>query len=173
LSEGGETVDLAFDGTSWWSYAAVFVAAAVPVVEILVVIPAGIIAGLAPLPTAMIALAGNLTTVVLVGFAGDRLLGWWRRIRRDRAMPPEPGPDPGAEPVRSRRADRAGHLVRRWGVPGLALLAPVTTGTHLAVIAALATGDGRSRVLGWMAFGLAAWAVVVTTGAVLGVGLLS
>lgn len=144
------------------AYLLVFVAAAIPVVEVLVVIPAGIAAGMAPAPVAVVALAGNLSTVAAVVFAGDHLMGLLRRRRSD-----------DGEPSRPRRsAGRAQRILQRWGTPGLALLAPVSTGTHVAAMAALAIGASRRRVLAWMAVGLVAWAIAVTIAAVVGFDLL-
>ncbi|MFA9446626.1 small multi-drug export protein [Egicoccus sp. AB-alg6-2] len=146
-------MELSFEAGSWWSYALVFLAAATPVLEVLVVIPAAVLAGMPPGPTTLLALAGNLSTVVLVGVAGDRIIESWRARRPDRDRQP------------SRRTRRARELAQRWGVPGLAFLAPLTTGTHVATVAALATGAGTRRVLRWMAAGLVFWslAVVVVT----------
>jgi uncharacterized membrane protein len=155
-------VELTLEAGNWWSYLLVFVAAATPVVEVLVVVPAGVLAGMPPMPTAFVAIVGNLSTVVLVAVTGDRLIGWWHRRRgrgeRDEARP-------------SRRSLRARELAQRWGVPGLALLAPLTTGTHIATIAALATGSDTRRVLWWMAGGLAIWAVAAAAVTAAGVGL--
>jgi uncharacterized membrane protein len=153
-------VELTFEAGSWWSYVLVFLAAATPVIEVLVVIPAGVLAGMPPVATALVAAAGNLTTVVLVAFAGDRIVAWWRRRR----------PDHGDEEP-SRRSQRARELARRWGVPGLALLAPLTTGTHLATVAALAVGGETRRVLRWMAGGLVVWAAAVAAATAAGLEL--
>jgi uncharacterized membrane protein len=152
-------MELTFEAGGWWSYLLVFLAAATPVLEILVVIPAGVLAGMPPVPTAIVAVAGNLSTVVLVAVAGDRILGWWRQRR------PRTDDRPG------RRSQRAGELARRWGVPGLAFLAPITTGTHIATVAALATGSGTRRVLRWMAAGLVVWAVAVAAASAAGLDL--
>lgn len=156
-------MEVAFESGSWWAYLLVLVAAAIPVIEVLVVVPAGIIAGLAPVPVVLLALAGNLSTVALVIVAGDRLGAWWRARRAGRA-----GHDTasGERP----RMVRARHLAQRWGVPGLGLLAPLTTGSHLAAVAALATGAEQRRVLAWMTIGLVLWSVVVAVVTVLGVG---
>jgi uncharacterized membrane protein len=140
-------VDLtALEAGSWWAYVLVFVAAAIPVVEVLLVVPAGVLAGLSPPVVAVVAAAGNVSTVLLVAVAGDRILAWWRRRRpsKDEATP-------------TRRAARARGLAQRWGVPGLALAAPLTTGTHIATVAALATGADTRRVLRWMAAGIVVW----------------
>lgn len=154
-------MDLTFESGGWWAYLLVFLAAAIPVLEILVVIPAGVVAGLSPVPTALVALAGNMSTVVLVAIAGDRILRWWRRKRSSKR------PDDTTSP----RSERARRLLQRWGVPGLAFLAPITTGTHLATIAALATGAEQRTVLRWMAVGLAVWAGVVGAAATAGLSL--
>lgn len=104
-------MEFSFEAGSWWSYVLVFLAAATPVVEVLVVIPAAVLAGMAPGPTTLLALAGNLSTVILVGVAGDRVIGWWRGRRRERDWQP------------SRRSQRARELAQRWGVPGLVTMA--------------------------------------------------
>ena len=148
-------MELTLEAGSWWSYILVFVAAAIPVIEVLVVIPAGMIAGMPPVPTAAVAVAGNMSTVVLVAVAGDRMLSWRRGARRRK------------EP--SARSQRARALAERWGVPGLAFLAPVTTGTHIATIAALATGSDTRRVLRWMGAGLLVWAIVVAAATAMGI----
>lgn len=156
-----------FDAGSWWSYVVVFVAAAIPVLEILVVIPAAIVAGLHPVPTTLLALAGNWLTVAVVVLAGDRLVRWWQRRREERRARRHEQ----ATPRRRKGAERAGRIVRRWGLPALALLAPITTGTHVAALAALAIGGTRRRVLVWMTIGLAAWAVVAAVVATSGLEL--
>ncbi len=142
-------MELSFDAGSWSSYVLVFLAAATPVVEVLVVIPAAVLAGMPPGPTTLLAFAGNLSTLVLVGVAGDRIVRWWRGRRH------------GGDPSPSRRSTRARELAQRWGVPGLAFLAPITTGTHIAAVAALTTGATTKRVLVWMAAGLAVWSIAV------------
>ena len=141
-------MEMVFEADSWWSYVLVFLAAATPVLEVLIVIPAAVLAGMSPIPTALVALAGNLATVVLVALAGDRIIAWWSQRR--------PTSDKGL----SHRMQRARDLVHRWGVPGLALLAPLTTGTHIATIAALATGAESRRVLSWMTIGLVIWSAI-------------
>jgi Ca2+/H+ antiporter, TMEM165/GDT1 family len=135
----------------------VFVSAATPWLEVVVVVPAAIAAGLAPVPVAVVAFAGNLLTLVLVVLVGDRMAAWWRR-RRHRDGPP--GPAPAA---RNRRAEQ---VFDRWGLPGLALVGPLVTGTHLAGLIAVGFGAARHRVMAWMIAGLALWTVIVAVLAV-------
>ncbi|HVM14995.1 MAG TPA: small multi-drug export protein [Egibacteraceae bacterium] len=147
-------MELSFEAGGWWSYALVFLAAATPVLEVLVVVPAAILTGMAPVPVTVLAVAGNVTTLAMVVVAADRLSERWQASRG--------GP--------GRRAQRARQLARRWGVPGLAALGPVSTGSHIAALAAVAVGAGRMRVLGWMTGGVVAWGVTAAGAAVLGLG---
>ena len=45
----------------------------------------------------------------------------------------------------------------------------MTTGTHIATIAALATGGDTRRVLRWMGAGLLVWAIVVAAATAMGI----
>jgi len=145
-----------------WEYLTVFVLAATPLVELLVVIPVGIGLGLAPVPVAVVAFAGNaLPVVAIVG-----LLDRWQRWRQQSGEGAADGP--GA-PAPSARRDRARRIWTRYGMPGLALLAPLVTGVHLATLAALALGAPRHTVVRWMVASIAVWCAAVTLATVGGI----
>lgn len=142
------------------AYLAVFAAAAVPWLEVLLVVPAGLLAGLGPVPTVLIAAAGNIATLVPVVLLGERLRSWRRRRRARRH-----GTDEAEEP---RAATRASRLMERYGVPGLALLGPLLTGAHAAALVATGSGASPRRTLAWMAAGVVAWSVGAAVLTVLG-----
>jgi len=120
---------------------AVLALAATPWIELMVVIPMGAAMGL-PVPLlTVVAFIGNALPV----FAIIALYRWWQRRRGT---------------PRWRWGDRAMRVWHRYGLPGLALLAPVITGIHLATVMALALGTPRQRVVWWMTASLALWAVV-------------
>lgn len=131
-------------------YALIFVLAATPFVEIMIVIPLGIGMGLAPVPVAVIAFAGNALPIwgIIVGWQ------WWLAHRG---------------PPRRHWGERAQHVWHRYGLPGLALSAPVVTGVHLATVMALMMHAGRGRTAAWMAIGLVAWTVPTTLVSVWGI----
>lgn len=139
-----------------WQYVLVFVLAATPLLEILVVIPIGVALGLDPVLVAVVAFAGNVVPIYGLVLAADRLSAWLA-ARRDGE--------------RSRRRARAERIWNAYGLPGLALLAPIATGVHLAALLALVLGARGRSTLGWMTVSIAAWTVVITalsvTGAVL------
>lgn len=167
------------------AYLAVLVAAAVPFLEVLLVVPAGIVAGLSPAATVVAAAAGNVATLALLVVAGDRLRRWWRgrgRRRPGRADRPVAeasaqasveggagaGAGAGAGP-RSRGAARARRVFERYGLPGLAALGPLLTGVHIAAVVALAAGARRRPTLVWLAGGVVVWAVVAAGATLLGI----
>jgi len=48
----------------------------------------------------------------------------------------------------------------RWGLPGLALLAPVTCGPYFAALIALALGEKPLWVILWIAGGAIPWCIL-------------
>ncbi len=149
------------------AYLAVLVAAAIPWLEVLLVVPAGIIAGLPPVPTVVVAAVGNTLTLVPLVLAGDRLRGWWR-ARRGPAEPADPAGALEAEepPGRSGRARR---LFDRFGLPGLAALGPLLTGIHVAAVVALAAGSDRRPTLVWLTAGVVVWSALAAIATVIGI----
>jgi Ca2+/H+ antiporter, TMEM165/GDT1 family len=138
------------------AYGAVFVAAAVPWLEVLLVIPPAVAAGLDPVAVAILAFLGNVIPVVAIVAGYDAF-----RRRRARGGAPPSG-------RRSRRRERAQRLMARYGVPGLAVAGPLVTGVHLATVLAVALRAPRARVVGWMSASLLAWTVVITALSVAG-----
>jgi len=126
-----------------WHYLLVFVAAATPWLEILLVIPVAISLGLAPIPVTLVAFIGNALAI----YAMILLFNRWERRRG---------------PIRWRWSPRAWRIWNRFGLPGLALAGPAVTGIHLAAIMALALQAGRRRTAFWMILSLAIWSVATT-----------
>jgi Ca2+/H+ antiporter, TMEM165/GDT1 family len=144
------------------TYLAVLVAAAIPWLEVLLVVPAGILAGLPWGPTVVVAALGNVATLVPVVVAADRIESWWRR-RSDSTTSDGDGGTVG-------RQGRARRLLDRYGVPGLAVLGPLLTGAHLAAAVAMASGADRRRALVWFVSGVVVWALLAGVLTTLGVG---
>lgn len=143
------------------AYLAVLLAAAIPWLEVLLVVPAGILAGLPPVPTAVVGFVGNALTLVPVVVAGDRIRDRWRHRRGPRAEEPA-----------TTRTGRARRLFDRYGLPGLAALGPLVTGIHMAAVVALAAGADRGRVLRWLTAGVGLWSVLAAALTVAGVDVL-
>lgn len=153
------------------AWVGVFLAAATPWVELIVVIPVGVAAGMHPVVVGVVAFAGNALPVGGI-VLGHRSYTRWRDRRRGRALEREGGSvlveEPSKRGWRRRFSDGA---LARYGVPGLALVAPVTTGIHLAAVLALGVGARRPFAAAWMIGSLALWTVVTTALAVGGLSL--
>lgn len=136
----------------------VFLGGALPWLEAVVVIPAGIVAGLDPVLVVLAGVSGNLLTVALAAFYGQRLRSWWMTRRHADELPDEPGADAASEEGPGRR--RARRVVQRWGLPGLAVLGPIGLGTQLSALLAVSMGVSARRTLAWIGTATAAWSVV-------------
>lgn len=151
------------DASGVIQYGLVFLFAAFPWVEILVVVPVAIGVGLSPVSTGIVAFAGNAGSVyVLLIF--HRRIARWRKRRRS-----EPEADDGTT---SRRREWARRVWDSYGLPGLSLAAPVLTGVHLAALLALAAGSRSRTVAGWMTVGIGVWTVALVAGSVFGISLI-
>ncbi|ELZ39923.1 small multi-drug export protein [Halorubrum tebenquichense] len=145
-------------------YGLVALFAAFPWIEILVVIPVAVGLGLDPVAVGVTAFVGNAGSVWLLLAFHRRAARWRARRRGDDAEEEESEP--------SRRREWARRVWDRYGLPGLALAAPVLTGVHLAALIALAAGSRSRDVAAWMGVGIAAWTVALVAGSALGVSAL-
>jgi hypothetical protein len=148
-------------------YLSVFVLAAVPWVEILVVIPFGIGIGLNPLLVGAFAFLGNMLPIYLIVVGFERFNAWWAR-RRGRFLV-----NPGDESWNTGRRARAMNILRKYGVPGLAFSGPILLGAHLAAVIALLVGAPRRGINLWMTISLAAWTAAITIASYFGIGWLT
>lgn len=142
-----------------WFCSAFFATAVWGIAHFLTAIPAGRGMGL-PVPVAAAAATVGyafVTAVVIV--AGDGLRKW---VVKRFQLKFEPDPSK--------------FFWRVWirgGLPGLALLAPVTCGPYIAAVIALGLGERPARTWLWIVAGVLPWAVafaVTTAWAVAGVG---
>lgn len=144
--------ELLADADGLGRYGLIFLLAAIPLLEILVVIPIGVGLGFQPVAVAVAAFLGNLLPIYGIIAAHERVDAYLER-RRDDADP-------------SKRRQRAKRLWNSYGLPGLAVASPVTTGVHLAAVLALGFGSSRRSTALWMTASIAAWTVLITVGSV-------
>lgn len=148
-------------------YLTVFALAATPWVEILVVIPFGIGVGLNPFLVGLLSFAGNTLPIYLIVVGFERLNAWWAR-RKGKFLV-----NPADETWQGGRRARAMNILRRYGVPGMALAGPILIGAHLAAVITLLVGAPQRRIIGWMTFSLALWTVAITIASYYGIGFLT
>ena len=151
-----------------WQYVLLFLLAAAPWLDVFVVVPLGIAWGLHPVAVSITAFAGNWLIIVVIAVFFERLSLWLRRRRaRKKGISLEE-----ADIAAGNKAGRAKRLWEKFGIPGLALLAPVVVGTDLAVLFALLFGSSRKYVVLWMTVSLVAWTIALAVSTYYGLDLL-
>lgn len=148
----------------------VFLGGAAPWLEAVVVIPIGIVAGMHPVLAVIVGLTGNLITVALAAWFGQRLRRWWTARRRARGhVPGNPdGPADDAGSRRARRWRRIERVMRRWGMPALAVLGPIGLGTQVTALVAVSLGVRARAAFLWVGAGTLVWSVIAAYAAVTG-----
>jgi hypothetical protein len=119
-------------------------------------IPAGAALGLPPFVAAVIAWASYSCGVALVALGGAPLRS--SLVKRFKLS---------LEPDPKRLFWR---VWARYGVPGLALLAPVTIGSQVGALIGLALGTPPLQLIGWMMAGAAVWSAAIALVIALGLG---
>ncbi|MGO4693873.1 small multi-drug export protein [Paenibacillus sp. 2TAB26] len=140
-----------------WPYIVLFLLAAAPWLDVFLVVPLGIVAGLSPVAVAIIGFAGNFLLVLLLGLFFKQFSKWNTNQKLKKGIT-----------TTSKKETRARRIWERYGLPGLALLAPLIVGTDIAALLALSLGSSRKRVIQWMAVSLAVWTIVMALGSVYG-----
>ncbi|WP_342526314.1 small multi-drug export protein [Chryseomicrobium sp. FSL W7-1435] len=138
-------------------YFLVFLGAAIPWLEMGLVIPVGIVTGLDPVLVTIVAAIGNLLTVFIVIIGFERFQRWLAKRRKAKQ----------AEP--SKRSNRAKELWKKYGLPGMIMLGPVLIGTHVAAFIALVVGGSKIQTTIWSTISIILWALVFAVLTALGV----
>ena len=125
--------------------------AAAGALDVWVGIITGVAVGLSPALSGAVSIASALAGVTLVVALGARLQ---QLIYRSRRL--------------AKRRERVERVWKRYGIPGLALQAPLLTGPILATLLALTLGAPPRPLLLWMLASVVFWGVVLTGGVALG-----
>ncbi|WP_240335342.1 small multi-drug export protein [Paraliobacillus sediminis] len=122
-------------------YILVFLLAAMPFVEAIILTPIATYAGLAFIPVLLLAILGNLLTVYIVIIFVDKIKAWREKNGK----------------YDNKRSIRARKLWKKYGPPGLALLGPFFVGSHLSAFLSLAFGGSKKQVTIWITISVTAW----------------
>jgi len=169
----------------------VFVAGAIPLVEYMVAIPFGIIAGVPTVPAIITGFFGNLITVILLIRFVDIVWNFINKRKKQKEtaasnvsvttdqngetlqseseVPIDDNAEETTYTLKSKRTQRAKKLWDKYGVPGLAFLGTAFISSHVTVLMACLFGGNRTYIALWMTISLAIWSLI--TGAVLHFGM--
>ncbi|ARF13398.1 small multi-drug export protein [Sporosarcina ureae] len=129
-------------------YLLVFLGAAIPWIEIMIVVPLGIIRGLSPMWVIILSFAGNMTTILLLIVGFQRIKEWMARRKQKKGK------------GESKRQQRAEQIMNIYGLPVLALVGPILIGTHIAAFIGLVLGAKKMNTAIWSAISIALWCLV-------------
>lgn len=158
----------------FWAYVILFLLAAAPWLEVFLVVPLGIAMGMNPVGVAVAGFVGNWIPILLIGFFFKQLSAWREKRKAKKlqsgaaGLPSDPDAQTDEPPKIAKKHRRARVVWEKYGIPGLALLAPTIVGTDIAAILALSFGSNRTWVMLWMTVSLAVWTVLLTVGSVYG-----
>jgi hypothetical protein len=117
------------------------------VLELWGAVPAGLAFKIPPVATALLSATGAATGAYIVLIAGEPLRRWLLQFRKVRAEDSN---------------TRYGWVFRRYGIPGLCIIAPLILGAPIGVAVALAL-NGKPRVIvPWITISCYVWATVFT-----------
>lgn len=128
----------------------VFLAGATPWLEAIIVIPVAIVLGLPAVWTVVLALAGNVVTIVVFAYGSDRILAAMAKRREKK----------GKAATEDGRMARAKRIFVRYGDLGMAVVGPFIIGTQFAAAIAVSLGVGAFRASIVQSLGAVAWGVI-------------
>src|SRR5699024_9581280 len=131
-----------------YQYLLVFLGAAIPWLEVLIVVPLGIVWGLSPVIVMIVGFLGNIITVIPVIFMFDKIRKRYAHSQEKKGK-------------MSARNTRAIELFKKYGVIGSALLGLLLTGTHIAAFIGMSMGATKKRMMNWMSISIASWVALV------------
>lgn len=139
-----------------YEYLMVFVGAAVPWLEIALVIPLGIVWGLSPFWVIVTAFVGNMLTVLALIIGFEKFRVWYAKRQEAKGKAP------------SKKSERAKKIMNKYGLPGLALLGPILIGTHIAAFIGMTLGATKRNTTVWLTASIALWSLIFGIATALG-----
>ncbi|SDN79909.1 Putative small multi-drug export protein [Psychrobacillus sp. OK028] len=130
------------------NYFLVFLGAAIPWLELGLVIPLGIISGMNPVAVIIVGFVGNMATVLALIIGYDKFKLWLAKRNE------------GKGKKESKRSERAKVLWNKYGLPGMLLLGPILIGTHVAAFIGMTLGASKVKTLLWSTISIGVWAII-------------
>jgi uncharacterized membrane protein len=128
----------------------VFLGGAIPWIEAVVAVPAGILFGLDPILTVIFAVAGNIITIVIFAYGGVSLRKWVIRRRVAQGKEPE-----------SSKFKKAQVAYEKYGIYGMAILDPILIGSPFSAAVSVAAGVKPLKVTLILSVAMIIWASVI------------
>ena len=134
-----------------WGLLGVFIAAVIPFVDVIAVVPFAIAFGLNPLGTVIAAVLGDSVVIFIFAYLGADIR---KRIIKRRQAKGKAGETP--------KFDKAVKFFDKYGMYWMAIIAPILVGTQIAAAASVAAGVKPFKAGLLITLGTLIWAVGIT-----------
>jgi uncharacterized membrane protein len=128
----------------------IFLAGAIPWIEAILAVPAGIVFGLDPILTVIFAVTGNIITIMVFAYGGRTLRDWVIRRRVGKGKEPE-----------SAKFRKAQVAYEKYGIYGMAILDPILIGSPFSAAASVAAGVKPRKVTAILSIAIILWASAI------------
>ena len=129
-------------------YIIVLLVGATPFLESTLIIPIGILAGLNAWSVTILSLIGNAITFLLAVILAEQFKKWLGKRRRTKKN------------SKGDKSEKASKLWNKYGLPGLAIIHPVTVGSsHATALIALSLGASKKSTTLWVGGSIIVWAI--------------
>lgn len=139
-------------------YLSLSIMATLPWMELIIVIPIGIAWGLNPVLVALMSFLGNILPIWSIIY----LKSWFSRVWPRKFKLQKSFAHFRWFNQWEKGRKKASQLVEKYGIYGIAALAPPVTGVYIATSVALLFGISKKRILFWMHLSLFVWTVGTT-----------
>lgn len=130
-------------------FAGIWLIAAAPFLETYIAVPIGIAIGLPFWLTVVAAVVGNWMSVAAVILVSEKGQKWLQRRRAAKQN----------SEASNKRMQRATNLFNKYGVPGVAFIGPLFTGSHIGAFISIMSGGSKRYVLLWQTISIIVWAL--------------
>jgi uncharacterized protein (DUF2062 family) len=128
----------------------VFLGGAIPWLEAIAVVPAGIFLGLNPIAVVVAAVVGNAITIFVFAYGGSKIRNWLLNKKSENAAAKS-----------TKRFEKAQAAFDKYGIYGMALLGPILIGTQFAATISVAAGVKPIRTSVIISGATLLWAVLI------------
>jgi membrane protein YqaA with SNARE-associated domain len=133
-----------------WQWLSILLVAAIPGVESDIGSAFGVIAGINPVITVMAAVAGNLISIIIFVFFGDKLQNLRKNRKKETA-------------ALTARKQKIKDRFDKYGIPGVSLLGQTILPSQITAMTMVTFGASRNRVIFWQALAITLWGTIVGT----------
>jgi uncharacterized protein (DUF2062 family) len=128
----------------------VFLGGAIPWLEAIAVVPAGIFFGLNPIAVVVAAVVGNTITIFVFAYGGSKIRNWLLNKKSENATAKS-----------TKKFEKAQAAFEKYGIFGMALLGPILIGTQFAATISVAAGVKPLKTSVIISVATLLWAVLI------------